>query len=336
MSGPVRIGWIGFGAMAERGHLPRVRALADLLTPVAVVDPTAARRDLAQSLGMRPFKTVREYLDSGIAEATIIATPPKLHCEQALECIAAGHAVLVEKPIGLTLAETDLVVRAAKEAGRVLSVVHNRRYDADFLTVQKALRGGTLGTVHAIESRLHTWGSAVGFGVKEFKQAWRHEAAWGGGALYEWGVHLLDQLGQLVAETPERVFAHTRPGRWAKDTDDFLRVMVGFNGDGPSALVEVNYMARCPGPRWLVTGTQGTLSTDPLVRERIKFFHADRDVEEVLPKRAGDATVIFSSFAQAVRGKGKPAVSPESVRRAMRLVDAALVSAREGIAVEIK
>jgi len=109
---------------------------------------------------------------------------------------------------------------------------------------------------------------------------------------------------------------------------------VEFEG-GPTACVEVNYLSKYPGARWAVYGEHGTLINDAAGWDRLKIFWADRGVEEHLPARQGNPAVIHSSFAQAIRGKGRPAVSPESVRRTMRLLDACLVSAREGRSVNL-
>jgi len=329
---PVRLGIVGFGTMAERGHLPLLAGL-DAIEVVGVCDPTAPRRKSAEGYGLRTYKDLKEYLSRGRAEATLIAAPSGLHTDMAVECLKAGHHVMVEKPMAMTLEGCDRIIHEAREQKRVLSVYHNRRYDPDYLTVRRIVRSGRLGKIYSIDLRLNAWGSGASFGVKEFRQRWRLEANWGGGGLYDWGVHLLDQLGQLITAAPKNAFAITRTGIWAKDCDDFARALLEFQ-DGTTGMVEVNYMTRYPCPRWQVIGEKGTVTNEPSSWSRLKVFWCDRDIEEHLAPKAGDAGVIYSSFAQAIRGKGKPAVSPESVRRTMRLLDACLQSAREGRSVE--
>lgn len=331
---PVRFGIVGFGAMAERGHLPILGAL-DSIEVVGVCDPTPARRKAAEAIGLPAYKDLKEYLSKSGAEATLIAAPSGLHGDLTVECLKAGHHVMVEKPMAMSLEGCDRMINAAREAGRVLSVFHNRRYDADYLAVKKILRSGQLGKIYSIDLRLNAWGSGASFGSKDFRQKWRLEAGWGGGGMYDWGVHLLDQLGQLVTAPPKNVFAVTRSGVWSKDCDDFARAIIEFE-DETTGLVEVNYMSRYPLPRWQVIAEKGTLTNDPASWSRLKVFWGDRDIEEHFPPKPGDPSAIYATFAQAVRGKGRAAISPESARRTMRLLDACLLSAREGHNVEFK
>lgn len=325
---PVRLGIVGFGAMAERGHLPMLGTLEGI-APTAVCDPTPPRRKAAEGLGLRAFKTLKEYLAQGKTEATLIAAPNKLHAPLAIECLAAGQHVIIEKPMALTLEECDKVIQAARQQKRILTVFHNRRFDPDYLMIRELLRSQRLGKIYSVDLRLNTWGSAMRFGVKEFRPQWRHEAEWGGGALYDWGVHLLDQVGQLIASPPKTVHAVLRTGRWAKDCDDLARALIEFQ-DATTALIEVNYLTRYPGPRWTVLAEQGTATSEAGGWDRLKVHWGDKEIEEHLPRRQGNPATIFSSFAQAIRGKGRPVISPESVRRTMRLLDACLQSVREG------
>src|SRR5439155_8221954 len=116
-----------------------------------------------------------------------------------------------------------------ESCGRVLSVFHNRRWDIDFLTVQSAIASGLLGKVFNVESRIGQWASCVGPAAKEFRPGWRNEATFGGGGLYDWRSHLLDQrLRLMLPAVPVRVFAQLRGNVWTSDCDDLARVCVDF------------------------------------------------------------------------------------------------------------
>jgi predicted dehydrogenase len=318
--------------MAERGHLPLLSGVPEAEV-VAVCDPIKARREAAEALGLPAFKDLKHYFRRGGAEVSLIAAPSSLHVDLTLECIEAGQHVIVEKPMSMSLEGCDQMIQAAREAKRVLSVFHNRRYDPDYLAVRRLVRSGKLGKIYSIDSRINVWGSGASFGVKDFRQRWRLEAQWGGGALYDWGSHLLDQVGQLITAAPRRAFAVMRTGIWAKDCDDFARALIEFDDD-TSAMVEVNYLTRYPGPRWQIIAEKGTVTNDPVSWSRLKVFWGESNLEEHLSAGAGNPAVIFSSVAKAARGKGRLAVSPESCRRTMRLLDACLQSSREGRSVE--
>src|SRR5439155_20902668 len=117
----------------------------------------------------------------------------------------------------------------AEEQGRVLSVFHNRRWDIDFLTVQSAINEGTVGKVINVESRIGQWASCVGPAAIEWRPGWRNEAGFGGGGLYDWGSHFIDQLWRLMLPSrPLRVFAQLRGNVWTSDCDDLARVLIDF------------------------------------------------------------------------------------------------------------
>ncbi|MFP3786714.1 Gfo/Idh/MocA family oxidoreductase, partial [Burkholderia sp. SIMBA_024] len=78
--------------------------------------------------------------------------PNATHAPIALEALAAGKHVLVDKPFTLDLAQAQAVMAAAEQAGRTCSVFQNRRWDADFLTVRQLLAAGTLGEVAEFHS----------------------------------------------------------------------------------------------------------------------------------------------------------------------------------------
>src|SRR5205814_3231650 len=118
----------------------------------------------------------------------------------------------------------------ARREGKVLSVFHNRRWDSDYLTVKSAIDVGTFGDIINVESRIGQWASCVGPAAKEWRPGWRNEATYGGGGLYDWGSHFIDQLWRLMLPArPLRVFAQLRGNVWTSDCDDLARVLVDFD-----------------------------------------------------------------------------------------------------------
>ena len=95
----------------------------------------------------------------------------------------------------------------------MLSVFHNRRWDVDYLTVRDAIGSGSFGKLINLESRLGQFSSCVGPAAKEYHPNWRNEASFGGGGLYDWGSHFVDQIWRiLLPARPMRVFAQLSKG----------------------------------------------------------------------------------------------------------------------------
>lgn len=334
----LKVGIVGFGRIGAEhaGWIARCEGAR----VAAVYDPTQARRDLARERGLSVVGSVTELLAH--ADAVLVSTPTSMHFDDVMLALVAGKHVMVEKPMSLTLAEAEQMRDAASQAGRVLSVFHCRRWDADFLAVRQLVASGTLGRVFNIESRLGQWASCVGPAAKEYRPGWRNEAAFGGGGLYDWGSHFLDQLQLLLLPAkPVRVFAQLRGNVWTSDCDDLARVLIDFS-DGTSALCEINTTTTHPLPRWHLDGTLGSASAphspafDTKQWAQLEVRLASGQVESLPPPPVGlSESDLWTRFADACRGSGVPAVTVESVLPTTALIDAAIASGRLGRSVEL-
>lgn len=334
----LRIGILGFGRIGAE-HAEWIRRAG--LDASVVFDATPARRELAASRGHRIVDTVDALLDPNRVDAVLIATPSAMHFEHAAQALRAGMHVMIEKPMTLDLESSKALVEHADSAGRVLSVFHNRRWDIDYLTVQHAVRSGALGRVFNIESRLGQWSSCVGPAAREYRPGWRNEAAFGGGGLFDWGSHFVDQLWRLMLpDRPVRVTAQLRGNVWTRDCDDFARVCIDF-ASGACGMVEINTTTTRPLPRWHVDGSLGSadspfsLAFDTRRWAELTLTPADGSDERRLPTApAGlDEPAIWQAFAEACGGNRPPAVSARSVLPTMAILDAARIASRDGRAV---
>jgi scyllo-inositol 2-dehydrogenase (NADP+) len=318
--------------------------MANEIRAVAVADSTPQRRALAAARGLHAVETVDALLSDRSIDAILISSPTSFHFEHAMAALLAGKHVMVEKPMAMNLPEAKKLVDQAKASGLLLSVFHNRRWDADYLTVQSAVANGIFGKLINVESRLGQWSSCVGPAAREWRPGWRNEVQFGGGGLFDWGSHFIDQLWRLMLPAhPVRVFAQLRGNIWTKDCDDFARVIVDFD-NGTCGLMEVNTTTTRPLPRWHIDGTAGSaespfsLAFDVDRWAELSFTSADGGESRILPRapRGLSETEIWERFATACQGQGEPAVTGESVLPTMRLLDAARESASCGRAVNIE
>jgi scyllo-inositol 2-dehydrogenase (NADP+) len=338
----LNVGIVGFGRIGNE-HAQWLRACKGA-SPAAIADPTPARQKKASASGLKVYDTIDDLLTDSTIDAVLIATPTAMHAEQALAALAAGKHVMVEKPIALDLGQTRRIMDAASAAKLIVSVFHNRRWDIDYLTVKHAIVSGIFGRVFNVESRLGQWASCVGPAAKEWRPGWRNEAAFGGGGLYDWGSHFVDQLWRLFwPAKPLRVFAQLRANVWTSDCDDFARVLIDFD-NGAAGLVEINTTTTRPLPRWHLDGTAGSAQSPPSPKFDLKtwaqlsFTPADEnEAGQTIPLAKPGLTEIqiWDNFVAAIRGEGPPAVSIASVIPTMALLDAARQSSQTGQAVAI-
>jgi scyllo-inositol 2-dehydrogenase (NADP+) len=333
----MNIGIIGYGRIGAEhaGWIGQVEGAR----VARIYDPTPARRAQAEAEGLQSCESIEQLINDPSVEAVLVSTPTSMHAEPTLAALAAGKHVMVEKPMALDLPTSVRMAEAARQAKRVLNVFHNRRWDLDYLTLRRAIRDGVFGKVFNIESRLHQWGSCVGPATLAWRPNWRNEANFGGGGLYDWGSHLVDQMLRLIPARPLRVFAQLRGNVWTSDCDDFARLAIDFE-DGCVALVEINTTTTQPGPRWRVDGTTGSAQSpsssayDLRTWAQLQFTAATDPADaRFLPLAEADvlaAPEIWSEFVRACQDGTAPPVPVESVLPTMRVLDAARESSRTG------
>jgi predicted dehydrogenase len=345
---PVDLAIVGCGSVAEHKHLHAI-----LQTPgvriAALVDPDPARVECLGRLanGARR-RTLEDVAADPSIQAAAVLVPPAQHAAVARPLLSAGKHVLVEKPITLALEEADeLVALARGAAGRTMMAFHMRFHRL----VQRArtfiLEGG-VGTVESIRT---VWNSPR---QELVLPAWKLARDSGGGALVELGVHHFDLWRHLLDAQVESVYAITRSGSredtaamvTAKMTNGVLAT--GSFSEATSHDIELEISGtrgrlrvsclRFEGFEW--TPTQGTPGGWRTRMARLQELLSS--LPEGLPAgfRGGDYMNSFvglwHGFARCIRGEDRLTPSLEDGREALRVVRAAVESARSGQAVRLR
>ncbi len=246
MSNTVRVGIVGYGYASKTFHAPLIASVPGLhLTTISSSDPAKVHADW-------PDIAVEASPDALFARADldllVIPTPNNTHYPLARRALTAGKHVVVDKPFTVTLAEARDLQALAEQNGRVLSVFHNRRWDADFLTVRQLISTGDLGRIVAFESHFDRY-------RPEVQTRWREQVGPGSGLWYDLGPHLLDQALQLFG-LPEALQADLACQRDDAQTDDYFHVQLRY--DRMRVILHGSVLVPAPGPRFVVHGTQGS------------------------------------------------------------------------------
>ncbi len=341
---PLGVGIVGYGRIGAE-HCGWINSTGGAAQVVAVADPTAARRALAESRGLASVDRIEALLSDPRIDAILVATPTSMHFHHASAALAANKHVMIEKPMAMDFTESRKLIDLAENRRRVISVFHNRRWDSDYLRVRAVLGAGILGRLINIESRLGQYASCVGPAAVDYRPGWRNEAAFGGGGLFDWGSHFVDQLWRLlIPARPVCIMAQLAGNVWSGDCDDFARILVSFD-NGVSGLVEINTTTAAPLPRWHLDGVAGSITAphspafDLDVWADLRFTPAPGQPDRAIPPTEARARLseaqIWTRFAGACRGEGAPAVRARGVLATMAILDAARRSAREHVAVAI-
>lgn len=190
---PTRLGLVGCGQVAKK-HFRALAALDDRFEIVGAVDPDAgARQWAAEATGTPVFEDLSQLWSAGPIDAVALATPTGLHPAQAREVAAAGAEVIVEKPLGTSLAEAKTMVDEVTARGRRLFVVKQLRHHPLFVALRRALRQGRFGRVHTVGLQVF-WTRPQAY----YDSApWRGTRAADGGALMNQASHYVDLLDWL-------------------------------------------------------------------------------------------------------------------------------------------
>jgi predicted dehydrogenase len=249
----LRAGIAGYGLAGSVFHAPLIEATDGLeVAAVMTRSPERAEQARAAHPGVRVVDSVEALVED--IDLLVVATPNSAHVPVALAGLAAGLAVVVDKPLAVTAADA----RRLLDAGGRLTVFHNRRWDGDFLTVRRLVSEGALGQVTRFESRFERFRPQIKQG------AWRElgDAAEGGGLLLDLGPHLVDQAVQLFGP-PLSVYAEVETRRPGAQVDDDVFVALEHAG-GERSHLWMSAIAPLHGPRFRVSGLQAGFGCDGL------------------------------------------------------------------------
>lgn len=334
-------GLIGYGGMGE-WHARQLSSLPDEFELAAVYDINPKQNEKARSAGFKTHDSLEEILNNPAVSTVILAIPNNFHKDVSIAALRAGKHVICEKPVMMNAPDLEQVLAVSEETGKLFSVHQNRRWDKDFKMIQQLLKEGTIGQPFYIESRVQ--------GSKGIPGDWRCEPVAGGGMLYDWGVHLIDQVLQLTDSSAVEVYAHLLSVKFP-GVDDHFKLMMRFTNN-LSALVEVDTYTFINLPRWHVSGTAGTAVIDDfscagkIAKANTLSVHWDEGIvyteagptrtmapraketieEQTLPNVTSDARDYYRHFALAVETGSPLPVTAEQMLRVMRVIDAAFLS----------
>ncbi len=333
----MNIGICGYGGMG-RHHATYLIPKSNGYKVIGVYDVDASRQTQATEDGFKNYETYEAMLKDENIDVILIATPNEIHKDLSIDAMRHKKHVICEKPVTLTSLELEEIMAVEKETGQTFMVHQNRRWDEDYLVVRNLFEHKKIGDVFHIESRVH--------GANGIPGDWRCEKKHGGGMLYDWGVHLLDQILRMV-ESPLKSVSNINSYVLGHDADDGFTSLLQFES-GVMCLVEVSTTNFIPLPRWYVKGTEGTAVINDwnLSGEMIKY-NVDAKYVAPTPIKAGAgftktmaplnhgsiikmelpspkkmSVPFYDNFLESLEDKSKIIVKNEEVLEVMRLIEA--------------
>src|ERR1700733_3756454 len=348
----VRVGLVGFG-FAGRIFQSNVIEAVEGLEVAAIVQRTGDEAALVFPHA-KIVRTVEELLEDTSIRLVVVATPNATHLPIARQCLLAGRDVVIDKPFALSSSEAAELIQLARDQGRLLSVYQNRRWDGDFLTVQKLLENDRVGRLVMFESH-----------YDRFRQlprlhAWREDGGPGGGVLFDLGAHLVDQALVLFG-VPASIWASVRMEREGARIDDAFDLHLYYPAShvqaelsGLSVWLRATCLARAPGARFTLNGTQGTFRKFGMDGQEAHLLAGDvfsskpwgvegpehwgtltldeggEPVSTRIPTEPGDYRGYYINIRDAVHGNAALEVTPLQAWKTIRTLEMAQESSRTG------
>ncbi|MES2459662.1 MAG: Gfo/Idh/MocA family oxidoreductase [Armatimonadota bacterium] len=333
----VRTAVIGYGFAGRSFHSYLISLAPGLtLQGIASRDPQTRDRIIAER-GCRAYKTFDEVIADPTIDLVVLATPNHTHAELAVQALDAGKHVVSDKVMCLTISDCDRMMEAAKRNSRFLSVFQNRRWDGDFLTVQKLIADGDLGNVRWVEMAWQGFGAWGG---------WRGQSALGGGRFYDLGAHLVDQAVMLFPQAIETVYCRMHHDFPNADVESEALIIITFAG-GATVVCDLSSLTAISKPRFSVHGDQATYEKYGLDPQEAAMKAGDIDaaveppassgrlrsragVEHIVKTLPGRWRNYYENIADVLLHGADPLVKLPEVCRAISVLHAARQSAETG------
>lgn len=329
----LRVGIAGYGLAGRYFHAPLLKGCGFDVVGVLTTDAVRAAHAHADFPDVKIVSTIAELVAMPL-DLLVVASANIVHAEQAIAGIRAGIPVVVDKPMGRTLAETETIISAADAANVPVTTYFNRRWDSDTFTVKRILREGILGEVFRMDARFER------FRPNLAASSWRekYSANDGGGLLLDLQSHLisiaLDWFGPA-----DLMQSSVRSIRGGADDDVVLTLK---HVSGVDSYLSASAIAGAPGPRLRLMGTKGALVISDLDPQEAMlragkypaggqwdeptvsraYLHRGDEVTEVAGEN-GNYAIFYQLVKGALAGKNPWPVSTADALDVARLIDQA-------------
>jgi len=322
---------VGFGNMAENGHLPGWMD-SGRVTLVAVCDPSRDRRRRAEQLlpRARIHASLEELLDAESLDFVDICTPPPFHAPCILSALKRDLHVLCEKPFVGSRSDFERVARLCVKKKRIAFPVHNWKHAPILARLQDWIRDGRLGRI--LHSEFHTLRTRPAVGLTPWRG--EKENAGGGGILLDHGWHVAYLLMNFHGEAPQAVSTWMRPSpARGEEAEQSAHLLLEF----PSSTASM-FLTWKAGRRHNSARVYGEKGFAVLEDQRLTLFTADgpgkttsfRDPLSQGSHHPAWFGPVLERFLAAMRQPEKARREMEEARLCLEIIRLGYESARNG------
>lgn len=336
----MRVGMIGTGAISHK-HALAYRNIGYKLTVCTDINEAAGRK-FAEQYGAEFVPTYEELCKHPEVDYIDVCTFPDFRLQPLELAAAAGKHVQVQKPMSTNLETARKMIDVCKQAGVVLGVVSQHRFDDSTIFVKKAITEGRLGKILQADAYVKWWRSEEYYS-RPIKGSWAVE---GGGALINQAVHQVDVLSYLIGGVDELFGYWQLAARHKIESEDVISVLMKYKSGATGVLQSSTAFWPGYSERIEIHGTKGTciFTGDKLTTWDVMDDVGDpAPVEKDVMSGSSDPMAIpltpferqFTDFGEACKKGVTPLVSGEEGYKALEIVLGVYESCRTGKAVKM-
>ena len=329
----LKVGIAGYGLAGRYFHAPLLKGCGYEVTAILTSNELRKTHALEDFPNTKVVTSIDELVSMDL-DLIVVASANIVHADQAIAALEAGIPVVVDKPMGRNLDETQRIIDVSNAHGVPVTTFFNRRWDSDALTIKKVLASGVLGEIHRMDSRFERFRPDLN------PDSWRENMTPedGGGQLLDLQPHLISTAIDWFGKA-QLVTASVRSIRGSADDDS---VLVLRHTNGVMSYLSASAVVGAPGPRIRILGSKGALvinDLDPqetLLRQgkypeggswkeqtsSVAHIYRGSEMESV-EGVSGNYALFYSAVSDAIlNGKSWP-VSIEDALLVARIIDRA-------------
>lgn len=325
---------------ALNNHLEIV-AVCDVLPEK--MEALLAKYDLAGNMSIKRYTDYRQMLAENDLTLVSIATESGLHAQIALDCIDAGVNVIIEKPMAMSMADAEEIIRRSEAAGVKVAACHQNRFNVAVQETRCALEAGRFGRLShgAIHVR---WNRNRDY----YDQApWRGTWAQDGGCLMNQCIHGIDLLRWMMGDEVEEVYGVTRQQfhDYLEAEDVGLAVVKFKNGAVGTIEGTTNVYPKNLEETLYIFGENGTVKIGGTSTNNIDVWNfadeseadtKNKGLQEVTSNVYGNGhTSLYADVIDAIEHDRKPYVDAVAGRNALEIILAIYLSSSTGKPVKL-
>lgn len=327
--------------LAARNNHLEIAAVCDIL-PEAM-ENLLAKHGLEQDTSIARYTDYLKMLDEVKPTLVSIATESGIHARIALDCIDRGIHVIIEKPMAMSIADADEIIRRSEEKGVKVCACHQNRFNVAVQKTRAALEAGRFGRLS--HGSIHVrWNRNEGY----YTQApWRGTWAQDGGCLMNQCIHGIDLLRWMMGDEVEEVYGVTRQQfhKYLEAEDVGMAVVKFKNGAVGTIEGTTNVYPKNLEETLYLFGETGTVKIGGTSTNNIDVWDfadeteadaANKNLKEATSNVYGNGhTSLFADMMDAIANDRKPYVDAVAGRNALEMILAIYKSQKTGLPVKL-